>query len=112
MDITQLPDELKRAIVLFTANWLSEYHRDKEAEFRVLFNQIYVSTMDAGTKMLMDFYDGKRKTKPSELATAKAQMAQEEGGSESLINDYFNDRHKEEWLSAISQPNSLQKYLT
>ena len=112
MDMTQVTGALQRAVILFTANWLSERHQDKNAEFRVLFNEIYVTTMDAGTQLLLDFYDGKRKTKPTEMDTAKAQMAQAEGGSEPLINDYFNDRHKEEWLSAISQPTSLQKYLT
>ena len=107
----QVTEDIRRAVVLFTADWLSERHQGTNVEFKVLFNELYVTTMDAGTQMLLDFYDGKRKTKPTEMATAKAQMAQNQQNSGSLIDDYFNDSHKAEWMVDISQPNSLQKYL-
>ena len=35
MDITQVTGALQRAVILFTANWLSERHQDKNAAFRV-----------------------------------------------------------------------------
>ena len=72
---------------------------------------IHVSEEDADVQQHLDFYEGRRKTKPSALDNAEALMRQQQSIEDGTLHkQHITDATHEEALSRMSIPGSFQKH--
>lgn len=72
---------------------------------------IHVSEEDADVQQHLDYFEGRRKTKPSAIDNAKALMRQQESIEDGTLHkQHITEATHEEVLSRMSIPGSFQKH--
>ena len=72
---------------------------------------IHVSEEDADVQQHLDYFEGKRKTKPTAMDNAEALLRQQQSIEDGTLHkQHITDATHEEALSRISIPGSFQKH--
>jgi len=108
--IQELKDPLETALTAVMLEVLQDKHPDTDFQ-NIPLTGISV-VVDEYTDQNIDYYSGKRKTKPTAKSIQKAmadRMKREEEGT--MAEKWITPDVIEEWIKRISIPGAIQKYL-